>query len=91
VLHAQLVQGAVAISAQKRNRFFLPAFCIVMGAAFIFFASDGRLVLNIGTVAGGALVAFGVVLIVLAQRYARDLERNAHRATAADRSKTDGG
>jgi membrane protein implicated in regulation of membrane protease activity len=91
VLHAQLAQAAVSISAQKRNRFFLPTFCIVMGAAFIFFASDGGLVLNIGTVAGAALVVFGLVLIVLAQRYARDLERNAQQATAAGPSKTDGG
>jgi hypothetical protein len=90
-LHAQVAQGAVVINTQKRNRFFLPAFFIVMGAAFMLFASDGKSVLNFGTVAGGGFIAFGVVLIILVQRYARDLEYKAQQAVPADRPKTGSG
>jgi hypothetical protein len=91
VLHAQLAQSAVVIDTQKRNRFFLPAFFIVMGVAFILFASDARSVLNFGTVAGGGFVAFGVVLIILVQRYAKELEHKSQQAVAADRPKTGAG
>lgn len=74
-LHRQLQQTDTVLRSQTRNRFFLPAFVMVMGAAFMIFASDGRTLLNFGTVVGGGFVLFGLVLLVIVQRYARDLAR----------------
>ncbi len=48
-----------------------------MGTAFMLYDSDGRSTLNLGTVLGGGFIVFGVVLAVLGQRYARELERKA--------------
>jgi hypothetical protein len=84
-LNAQVAQSAVVLKTQSRNRFFLPAFLIVMGAALVVFASNGKPGLNLGTLMGGTFIAFGLVLIVLVQRYARELERKAQQSVAADR------
>lgn len=77
VLNSQVAQSSVVLQTQRRNRFFAPAFFIIMGAAFMLYASDGRAALNLGTVLGGGFIAFGIVLGVLGQRYARDLDRKA--------------
>jgi membrane protein implicated in regulation of membrane protease activity len=77
VLNSQVAQSSVVLQTQRRNRFFAPVFFIVMGAAFMLYASDGRSVLNLGTVLGGGFIVFGIVLAILGQRYARDLDRKA--------------
>jgi len=76
-LHSQVAQNSVVLRAQRRNGFFAPAMFIVMGIAFMIYASDGRSLLNIGTVMGGSFVLFGIVLLFLMQRYARELDRKA--------------
>jgi hypothetical protein len=48
-----------------------------MGAAFVVYASEGRPLLNLGTVMGGFFIVFGVVLALLVQRHVRELDRSA--------------
>jgi len=74
-LHSQSMQSGVLLRAQRRNRFLAPALFLVMGVAIILFAGGGS-VLNYGTVMGGGFVLFGIVLAVLQQRYARELDRS---------------
>jgi hypothetical protein len=74
-LHSQVAQNSVVLRTQRRNRFFAPAMFMVMGAALMIYASDGRSLLNLGTVMGGSFVLFGIVLLFLVQRYAKELDR----------------
>jgi hypothetical protein len=67
----------VLLRAQRRNRFFAPAVLLVMGTAIIFFAGGGRSALNYGTVMGGGFILIGIILAVLQQRYARELDRSS--------------
>jgi hypothetical protein len=77
LLHSQVAQSSVVLQTQRRNRFFAPFFFIVVGAAFMAYASGGESFLNLGTVLGGSFIAFGIVLAVLGQRYAKELDRRA--------------
>ena len=76
-LHTQSMQSGVLLRAQRRNRFFAPAVLLVMGTAIILFAGGGRSALNYGTVMGGGVILFGIILAVLQQRYARELDRSS--------------
>jgi hypothetical protein len=75
-LHTQSMQSGVLLRAQRRNRFFLPALLLVMGIAIVLFAGGGRSAWNYGTVMGGGLILFGIVLAAIQQRYARELDRS---------------
>jgi hypothetical protein len=77
VLNSQVAQNSVVLQTQRRNRFFAPALFVSMGLALAIYASDGRSVLNLGTVMGGAFICFGIILAVINQRYAKELERKA--------------
>ena len=48
-----------------------------MGVAFAIYAGNGNLALNLGTVVGGGFIVFGLILAVLGQRYAKELDRKA--------------
>lgn len=71
------MQSSVVLQTQRRNRFFGPAFFIAAGIVFMVFASDGRFGMNLGTVMGSAFIAFGVILAVLGQRYAKELNQKS--------------
>jgi multisubunit Na+/H+ antiporter MnhB subunit len=77
-LHTQSMQSGVLLRAQRRNRFLAPALFIVMGIAIVLFAGGGGAPFNYGTVMGGGFILFGIVLAVLQQRYARELDRSSH-------------
>jgi len=77
LLHSQVAQSAVILRTQRRNRFLGPVFFIAMGVAFAIYAGDGNLALNLGTVVGGGFIVFGLILAVLGQRYAKELDRKA--------------
>ena len=76
-LNSQVAQSAVVLSTQKRNRYFLPAFFMVMGVGFLLFESDGGWELNLGTAMGAGFVFFGIILAALGHRYARELDEKA--------------
>jgi hypothetical protein len=77
VLNSQVMQSSVVLQTQRRNRFFAPAFFIVMGIVFMLFASDGSFGMNLGTVMGSGFIAFGIILAILGQRYAKELNQKA--------------
>jgi hypothetical protein len=77
VLNAQLAQSNTVFQTQRRNRFVAPAFMAIMGAAFIAYAGDGTTSLNLGTVMGGGFILFGIVLAIINQRYAKELQQKA--------------
>jgi membrane protein implicated in regulation of membrane protease activity len=70
------MQSGVLLRAQRRNRFFAPALFLVMGIAIMLFAGGGGSAWNYGTVMGGGFIVFGLVLAVIQQRYARELDRS---------------
>jgi membrane protein implicated in regulation of membrane protease activity len=72
-----VAQSAVILRTQRRNRFLGPVFFIAMGVAFAIYAGKGDLALNLGTVVGGGFIVFGLILAVLGQRYAKELDRKA--------------
>jgi membrane protein implicated in regulation of membrane protease activity len=76
MLHSQSMQSGVLLRAQRRNRFFAPALFLVMGIAIMLFAGGGSSAFNYGTVMGGGFIVFGIVLAVIQQRYARELDRS---------------
>lgn len=75
LLNTQVMQSSVVLRTQGRNRFFAPAFFIVMGIVFMLFASNGSFGINLGTVMGSGFVVFGIILAVLGQRYANELNQ----------------
>jgi len=77
-LHSQVQQSAVVLSAQRRNRFLAPIFFIGAGAIFIVFSSQGRGPwTSFAAAIGLGFIVFGIILGVVSQRYARELERKA--------------
>ena len=75
-LHSQSMQSGVLLRAQRKNRFFAPALFLVMGIAIVLFAGGGGSPFNYGNVMGGGFILFGIVLAVIQQRYARELDRS---------------
>jgi membrane protein implicated in regulation of membrane protease activity len=70
------MQSGVLLRAQRRNRFFAPALFLVMGIAIVLVAGGGGSPFNYGNVMGGGFILFGIVLAVIQQRYARELDRS---------------
>lgn len=76
LLHAQLVRSSVALQTQRKNRFLVPAFFIVMGLVFMLLAGDEGFGVNLGTVMGSGFITFGIIVALIGQRYAKELDKS---------------
>jgi hypothetical protein len=82
-MHAEFVRGIAMmnrseaiLNAQKRGRFILLAFCILLGAVYIGFNFSARDPFNFGTVSGAIFLIFGLALFVRQHRMYKTIDRN---------------
>lgn len=75
--HALNVRSRTILNAQKRNRFFGPAFIIFMGVVFLGAGLSWRGgLLNFATVSGAGFIAFGIIMYLLNRRVYKKMEDN---------------
>ena len=79
-LDAQIQKARITLSAQKKNRMFMPALFMVLGSVFIamdFYKTGG---LSYRSVPGAVFALFGIAILLINQKWINEMEAKHKKA-----------